>query len=311
MSNGSDDVASTAAAVGGDPAAAAAPPPRVEIRGVVFRKHGTDEDGGDFGQMIDLDEYQNALFLFNGNVRDDFDRNLPLGGGSAVIRPRAAASCGYRATSIPTGWAPGAPFTALDDQTRMVIDLSFEKIRTIVNNVGYDRVLFPCEANARHRLGTSIFNVPAVVMEYINGKLAKLEDRIATCQQYISLPIINWICREHVKQRVQRECSRVASTSALATGRSSLLFGGGGTSSAAPPSSYPPRMSPFGLSAASARTSIPPRRAEPATPRTAQQILTLGKRLRDEHVGGGGTADASSPQQMHKLFCTAAPPSHE
>ena len=49
--------------------------PRVRLIGVPYVKDASSENGGDFKVMIEMKKYEDCLFVFNGNQRDDTSIN--------------------------------------------------------------------------------------------------------------------------------------------------------------------------------------------------------------------------------------------
>ena len=58
-----------------------------KVLGIPFKKYMTSVDGGDFELMIQMDEFKDVLFIFNGNQKCDSNAKPTPGGGSAIIRP--------------------------------------------------------------------------------------------------------------------------------------------------------------------------------------------------------------------------------
>lgn len=149
----------------------------VDIVGVPFVKEGMHLDGGDFDLMITMSEYNNTLFLFNGNVMDDLNPKARHGAGSACIRPYSTSIIA-RACGIPTGWMPGRPFERMESLVAMAIDDAITRAANMINLAGYTRVVFPADSTDTMRLGTSVFGdmVGDDVLEYIEKRIQTLAD---------------------------------------------------------------------------------------------------------------------------------------
>ena len=165
----------------------------IKVVGVPFKKNMATIDGGDFELMIQLEEFSDCLFIFNGNQKCDNEQAPKAGGGSAVIRPYSTSEYSYRALPIPTGWAAGIPFkTIRDDQVRMAIDDSFQRICTVLNKFGYKRILFPCASeHERKSLGCGIFDVPDDVLAYINNKLNSFSHNFEKIKLFVPIAYID------------------------------------------------------------------------------------------------------------------------
>ena len=164
------------------------------VKGVPFVKDGVTEEGADFFKMIKMPENSNTLFIFNDNVEDSrvVDNELVPGSGSAVIRPWSKQATNYQAMGIPTGWMKGVPFDALDVQVRQCINASVERIRCVVIEAGYERILFSCDPSDVTSIGTSTFSVPAPIISYINKCLAQLEHHIRNKPNHLTMSQIKW-----------------------------------------------------------------------------------------------------------------------
>lgn len=237
----------------------------VSVHGVVYVKGGRSLcDGGDFSAMICDPSYDDTLFLFNDNVRDGAVRDAPVGGsGSAVIRPYTTRAHGRRAVGIPTGWMAGAPFARLDDQVRMVVDLAFERANTVLALCGYTRVVFPCDAHDRTRIGSLTFRLPRDVVDYISEKMAQVSRR-AMATAVIPLSFLNQHATQWVSDRLRAEEIRLQEER---------------RSRAIEAASFGRQPAPWPAvgAAASARTGAPPTHRFPAG--TLDNLLTRKRRL--------------------------------
>ena len=87
----------------------------VNVIGIPFKKDMASVEGGNFENMIQMSEFDDALFIFNGNQKCDTEANPKAGGGSAIIRPYSTPQHNYKALPIPTGWATGIEFKTIKD----------------------------------------------------------------------------------------------------------------------------------------------------------------------------------------------------
>ena len=148
----------------------------ITVHGSVFRGPRRD---GDFGWMIEQDDYADALFVFNDNeeqflafVKDPGgDRGCSAGGGNAVIRPWRCADP-PRAAGVPTGTLQAGGYPALTPETRAVIDDALGRIGALVATGRYRRLFY--SASPHGGLGTGIFAVGDDVREYIVSGLKGL-----------------------------------------------------------------------------------------------------------------------------------------
>jgi hypothetical protein len=177
------------------------------VLGVPFVSGGDCLTGGDFGIMIDQSRYQDTLFIFNGNVDDDWDENPLAGAGSAVIRPLCTVWEGCRCVGIPTGWASGTPFRELNGLAKMAIDMSVHRILDVIDVYGYARVLFSCAAYNSDRIGTQTFSLPEDVVEYISQRLIALP-ALARADHRLSTEHARFQVKTYLKEAIQANKNR-------------------------------------------------------------------------------------------------------
>ncbi len=141
---------------------------RVSVSGSIFSGRGKP---GDFGWMIEQEQYERTLFVFNDNEEqfDAFqngDKSLgcSVGGGNGVIRPYQCRDP-PKAIGVPTG-SRGVGYTALAGHAKTKIDQAIASIRALVETGNYDTVLFSQAARGR-TLGAGIFQVSQEVKDYI------------------------------------------------------------------------------------------------------------------------------------------------
>ena len=131
---------------------------------------------GDFEWMIQQQQFQDALFLFNDNqeqfmaFRNGRSEGCSVGGGNAIIRPYQCYNP-PRSAGIPTG-VNGQGYTDLN-QAQPYIDIAFERIKQLLNTENYRRVMYSAGRDGRS-LGTSIYSPSQSVKEYIVNKIEQL-----------------------------------------------------------------------------------------------------------------------------------------
>tara|TARA_B110000046_G_C13005288_1_gene404142 strand:- start:1481 stop:2338 length:858 start_codon:yes stop_codon:yes gene_type:complete len=201
------------------------------VLGVPFVSGGACLTGGDFEVMIDQEYYQDTLFIFNGNVEDDWAEIPVAGAGSAVIRPLSAAWEGCRCVGIPTGWASATPFRELNGLTKMAIDMSVHRILDVVEGYDYARVVFSCAANDKDRVGTQTFSVPEHVVEYISQRLialpalARADYRLSTEHARLQVRMyLKETIETHKKQWQLERISATRATASMGDGRQLTQF---------------------------------------------------------------------------------------
>lgn len=146
------------------------------VQGSIFVRKGID---GDFEYMIHQKEYQDALIIYMDNVQDSLSQEQKKGGGSAIIRPfniKNDMTMVPRSVGVPTGWSVcTGGFQYLDISEKKIIDLAFERIKTIlIQYSSLKRIIFP--GNPEGGIGSDIFTPSQKVKDYINFKLAELKN---------------------------------------------------------------------------------------------------------------------------------------
>ena len=149
---------------------------RVSVSGSIFSGRGKP---GDFGWMIEQEQYARTLFVYNDNEQqfDAFqngDKSLgcSVGGGNAVIRPYQCRDP-QRAIGIPTG-SRGEGYAVLNDHVKTKIDQAISAIRALAASGKYDTVLFSQAAVDAPTLGTGMFRVSEEVKKYVLESLLRL-----------------------------------------------------------------------------------------------------------------------------------------
>lgn len=144
-----------------------------EVKGIVYR--GKDKYGC-FKYMSK--EYDDILFLFNGNVVSSMNKEAREGGGSAVVQPLTYM---YekerpRAVSIPTGWSiASGGFTELDCYSKRAIRNAIDRIkRILIEDPSLTLVVFSCAADDDTKIGSNIFKVCDEAILLISKAIGKL-----------------------------------------------------------------------------------------------------------------------------------------
>jgi hypothetical protein len=127
--------------------------------------------------MINQPEYARTLFVFNDNEPEyrafrDGIGGCTGGGNNAAIRPYQCLPK-PRAMGVPTGIAPPG-YMQLDEPTRRIIDESIDRIRAVVEQHGYDSVIFSQQSAEDRTLGVGIFSPARPVRDYIVNRLLSL-----------------------------------------------------------------------------------------------------------------------------------------
>ncbi len=145
---------------------------QILVEGIVFKKVG---EFGDFNWMIEQEEYDDCLFLFNDNLEYHFTNKK--GSGNAIIRKYNIYNKYLdrpRSFGIPTGTLKNGGFSELTLEVEFVIDKCFEHLAYILKNYNYKKVYFSKDKK-ENKLGTSIFEVNSDVIDYITGKIYDLK----------------------------------------------------------------------------------------------------------------------------------------
>ncbi len=138
-----------------------------------FTSTGTQ---GDFGWMIEQEQYARSLFIFNDNEAQfkEFHANEPsgllAGGGNAIIRPYQGGER-PRAAGIPTG--DGVGYKQLDAHIKDVIDMALEHIEKLLASGNYDEIIYSYDS-VENTLGSGIFDIDIEVRNYIFQALEKI-----------------------------------------------------------------------------------------------------------------------------------------
>ena len=146
----------------------------VEVKGIVFNKVG---EFGDFNWMIEQDEYDDCLFLFNDNLEYHFTNKK--GAGNAIIRKhniynKSKLNDKPRSFGIPTGTLKDGGFSELTIEVEFIIDKCFEHLTEIIKKYNYKKIYFSKDKE-KNKLGTSIFEVNPEVIDYITEKIFDLQ----------------------------------------------------------------------------------------------------------------------------------------
>jgi hypothetical protein len=127
---------------------------------------------GDFAWMIESEEYEDGLFLFNDNEEQHL--SAVRGAGNAVIRPynRLGSRSFVRSAGVITGTLGKGGYTVLNDHAKEQIDACFAEIVTLLRSDKYRRIFYSADGDGT--LGTSIFFVDPAVVNYITNKIRSL-----------------------------------------------------------------------------------------------------------------------------------------
>ena len=139
------------------------------VLAVIPIKFKNPHEFGDFNFMIKLEEYNDALFIFNDNIEEHTESKR--GGGNAVIRPynKYGVFKDYpRSAGIPTGSYKDKGFKELNENNKKFIDSAFEEIYDLIKTHKYKRIFYSGSKDS-DLIGTSIFDVDTEVLEYITN----------------------------------------------------------------------------------------------------------------------------------------------
>ena len=132
---------------------------------------------GDFGQMLELPEYRDALFVFNDNERQ-FKEHLQhapasgicvAGGGNAKIRPWQCLA-DPQVAGVPTG--DGGGYASLTPHVHEVVEEAMEKIKDHLATGRFRRVFFNEAPDGL--IATGIFKVDDAVRRHVTDSLRAL-----------------------------------------------------------------------------------------------------------------------------------------
>lgn len=133
---------------------------------------GVKYDGPEMDFELLMEQYTNALFIFNDNENDH--HTAVQGGGNAAVRiyNRYSDLEIPLSAGIPTG-KNGRGYHDLNEG-KEAIDYSFEEIKTLIEKYGYDTVVYSCNTYDSPLVGTGIFKVDKEVLEYITNLILSL-----------------------------------------------------------------------------------------------------------------------------------------
>ncbi|MEO8697938.1 MAG: NADAR domain-containing protein [Acidimicrobiales bacterium] len=146
----------------------------VAVEGV---QYVVGQERGDLGAMLDLPEYNDALFVFNDNERQ-FREHLQhgpganlcvAGSGNAKIR-HLQCQANPRVMGVPTGDSGG--YAALTPHVREVVHEATGQIRQLLATGRFRRVFFNAAPDGL--IATGIFKVDDEVRQYITDELRAL-----------------------------------------------------------------------------------------------------------------------------------------
>jgi hypothetical protein len=128
---------------------------------------------GDFNWMINQQEYNDVLFIFNDN--EEYHNTNKMGKGNAIIRVYNSHNKKIsmpRSAGIPTGTLKYRGYKKLNKTTKQIIDNSIDKIKQVIQTYNYKKICFSADANGK--LGTALFKVNPAVIDYITEQINHL-----------------------------------------------------------------------------------------------------------------------------------------
>ena len=154
----------------------------VSVVSTLYTKKGRH---GDFKWMVKQKQYDDAIFLVAENFLDSLRNDVANGGGTAAVRmhciQRMAPGATPRAVGVPTGWSFSAKgFPQLDNDVKMVIDLSLDRIALVFDMFPqFKRLIYSCDAEDPLHIGVSIFEdtLDLAVRQYISKQIHAIASR--------------------------------------------------------------------------------------------------------------------------------------
>ena len=134
---------------------------------------------GCFKTMLDRNETDNAIIIYNENVIDylDWDDDT-AGAGSAKIRPYAwpyNQDKQPRVVGLPTGFSSASKgFRELDRDTKEAIDSALQRLIVFCRQYHIEQIIYSADEKDEKLLGTGIFEVDNKVLIYISSMLWKI-----------------------------------------------------------------------------------------------------------------------------------------
>ncbi len=159
------------------------------VKGV---KYTGDGKVGDYGWMLEREEYDHSLMIFNENVQQLLSNDKNAGKGNAVARPYRNGPNGYnKAIGIPTGFLDLVEkgFYSLTQQClvkdRSIVtaqDLIDMTINEIVELLATERtdatIIYYSTDNDGRTLGSGVFNIAPEVKDYITNEIHKIPEKV-------------------------------------------------------------------------------------------------------------------------------------
>ncbi len=127
---------------------------------------------GDFNWMIQQEEFDNSLFIFNDN-EEHHNTNIK-GGGNAVIRcfNKYSNLDKPRSAGVITGTLQDGGYSYFTIDIMQKITECFDEIKYLINKYNYNTIYYSSDLEGR--IGTSIFNVDTKVIDFITFNLHSL-----------------------------------------------------------------------------------------------------------------------------------------
>lgn len=153
---------------------------KFQVVGVEYVKDHPDHD---YAKMVKNDEYKgDTLMLYAENAQDFFKaligKDNRAGGGSACIRPFLYPE-GVKSNVFSMGIITGfsirqGGFECLSPPAKMMLNLNFRMIASVIVEHNIKRVIFPCSNQDVHLFGSGIFNPAREVTQYISDKIVDI-----------------------------------------------------------------------------------------------------------------------------------------
>jgi len=139
---------------------------------------------GCFKTMLERNEADNAIIVYNENVIDYLDwDDSRAGAGSAKIRPYAwpyNQDKKPRVIGLPTGFSSASKgFEQLDRDTKEAIDSTIQRLILFCRQYhDIERIIYSADESNDQILGTGLFKVNHEVLTYISSMLWKIPSMV-------------------------------------------------------------------------------------------------------------------------------------
>jgi len=148
----------------------------VQIIGTIFSGIG---NYGDFDKMIKSGKHNDAIFIYNDNEEEYYNKSSRKGAGNAIIRKYnqfSKYSDNPMSVGIPTGTLEFGGYTNLNDENKIIIDDCILNLIKIIKTYKKTKIFYSAK-NHTGILGTGIFKVSEDVLKYITNQIFNLTSK--------------------------------------------------------------------------------------------------------------------------------------